>query len=106
MYFCADILASLKVYKTCAGFHNSKVMLHIQFNLGTFYLAQLVPLVWIFLNIFLLVGFALCGVQATSACLGLDILYPHISCEVVMVCIEPRADQPQTQASHPPYHLV
>ena len=106
MYFCADILASLKVYKTCVGLHSSKVMLSVQFNLGTFYLAQLVPLVWIFLNIFLLVGFALCGVQVTSACLGLDILHPHISCEVVMVCIEPRADQPQTQAFHPPSHLV
>ena len=57
-------------------------MLSVQLNLGTFYLAQLIPLVWIFLNIFLLVGFALCGVQVTSAYLGLDILFPHISCEV------------------------
>ena len=81
-------------------------MLTVQLNLGTYYLAQLVPLVWIFVNIFLLVGFTLCGIQISSASLGLDILHPHISCEVVIVCVEPRADQLQTQTPHPSTHLV
>ena len=73
-------------------------MLTFQFNLGTSYLAQIVPLIWILVNFLLLMGFALCGVQLSSVFLGLDILHPHIGCEVLIVCVQPRADQLQTQA--------
>ena len=65
------------------------------------YLAEIVLLLWIAVNFLLFVGFALCGVQLGSAILGLDILHPHIDCEVVIVCALPRASQLQTQVSSP-----
>ena len=81
-------------------------MLTFQLNLGTSYLAQLVSLIWIFVNFVLLVGFTLCGVQISSAFLGVDILHPHIGCEVVIVCALPRAGQLQIQASNPSTHMA
>ena len=74
-------------------------MITVQFNIKISYLAEIVVLLWITINFFLFIGFALSAVEIGSAILGQNILHTHIDFVVSVECASSRTSHLTTLVS-------